>query len=253
MNLSTSTAVVTGAGGGIGRAIAESLLSAGAHVVAVDRDPAPLDELAATLGDAERARLIRHVGDVRDSTTANEAVALAGTTGAPFRLLVNNAGVERASSLATLTDDDLRLMVETNLLGAFWFARSSAQQFVAARAGTIVNVCSVTSLRGYAGTSGYSATKFGLNGLTESLQEELREYGIRVTGIYPGSVATALLRGAVDEEYFAHTLTPDVVAGLVSHVVALPDDVVVEKLLVRPLIERPYSEPVTLPGGVYSV
>jgi NADP-dependent 3-hydroxy acid dehydrogenase YdfG len=244
MDLTHATAVVTGAGAGIGRAVAAELLAAGAHVVAVDRDKRQLDSLRRSLPPAIGDRLIPHVADVRVPSDAEPVIAHAETAPAPFRLLVNNAGVERPAHLVDLTDDAMRLMVDTNLLGAFWYSRATARRFITAGTGTIVNMCSVTSLRGYAGTAGYSATKFGLNGLTESLQEELREYGIRVIGVYPGSVATALLRDAVDEAYFAKALAPEDIAGLVTHVVGLPDHVVVEKIVVRPLIERPYSDPV---------
>lgn len=251
MNLAQTTAVVTGASGGIGRAVTKRLLAAAATVVAVDKDADALAALQASARedvlDADVAqRLITYVGDVRDSAAADAAVQIAEQAGAPFGLLVNNAGLERAHKLVDLSDEDLRQMVETNLLGAFYFARAAARAFVAARAGTIVNMCSVTSLRGYAGTSGYSATKFGVNGLTESLQEELRDHRVRVTGIYPGSVATAMLKDVVDASFFSMTLRPEVIADLIVHVAGLSDDVVVEKLIVRPLVERPYSDPVSL-------
>jgi acetoacetyl-CoA reductase/3-oxoacyl-[acyl-carrier protein] reductase len=178
------TAVVTGGGRGIGRAIAEDLMGAGAEVHVLDLQPGTAAGL--------HCRRI----DIRDPA-AIDAVLKELTR--PATLLVNNAGITRDRTLTKMSDDEWHEVIDVNLTGAFNMIRAVAPGMKAAGHGRIVNVSSINGLRGKFGQGNYAASKAGLIGLTKTAARELGVSGITVNAVAPGLVLTDMARELAPE------------------------------------------------------
>lgn len=182
-------AVVTGAGRGIGRAIALKLAGAGAHVVCVSRTA----ENAAKVADEVRAlgrKAWARAVDVADAkAVAADAEAILAEAGR-VDVLVNNAGVTRDGLLMRMSDEDWDVVLNTNLKGAFNFTKALSRAFIKQRSGRIINITSVIGLIGNAGQCNYAASKAGLIGFTKSVARELAGRGVTVNAIAPGFIET---------------------------------------------------------------
>lgn len=232
------SAVVTGAGSGVGRATTLALLRAGWRVAALGRRAGPLEETRSLAGDAA-ARMTLHVCDVADETAvAATGRAVLAELGA-VELLVNAAGTNTPQrSLEVLAPAEYRRLIETNLNGAYWTVQAFLPALRARGRGTIVNVVSDAARQASpkAGPA-YSASKFGLLGLTQAINAEERARGIRACALMPGDIDTPLLDkrpAPPPREARARMLTPDDVAACVLFVAGLPPRAVVEELLIRP-------------------
>jgi NAD(P)-dependent dehydrogenase (short-subunit alcohol dehydrogenase family) len=190
--LSGSTAVVTGASRGIGRAIAIRLAEAGAEVALWARDAAALRLVASEISAARgQARAI--VVDVTDSEAVNRASDLVRATMPPVRTVVNNAGAVLRKSTEAITDEEWRRVMAVNLDGTFYVTRA----FIAdleRNQGRVINISSISGREGTSLLAAYCAAKHGVIGLTRALAEELRTAKVSVNAICPGSVDTAMLR-----------------------------------------------------------
>jgi len=190
--LAGSTAVVTGASRGIGRAIALRLAEAGAEVALWARDSTALRMVAGEISAARgKARAI--VVDVTDSEAVNRASDLVRATMPPIRTVVNNAGRVLRKSVEAITDDEWRRVMAVNLDGTFFVTRA----FIADlehNQGRVINISSISGREGTSMLSAYCAAKHGVVGLTRALAEELRAAKVSVNAICPGSVDTAMLR-----------------------------------------------------------
>jgi len=180
-------AIVTGAGSGIGFAIAEALTTAGARVVGVDTTERSLSRAVGELG------VDPCVGDVSDPATAPYAVSLAERIGG-LDLLVNNAGIRINATPESETDDDWRRVMGVNLDGAFYFARAAGNVMIPRRSGAILNVASTAGTIATLDSTSYVVSKHGVVGLTRSLAVEWARYGIRVNAIAPGLTSTEMVR-----------------------------------------------------------
>jgi NAD(P)-dependent dehydrogenase (short-subunit alcohol dehydrogenase family) len=183
--LRSARAVVTGAGSGIGRAIAHRLRALGADVVLMGRDIAKLDDAAKAIGGGEAIGC--DVGDARDV-----AIAFAKLRQRPLHILVNNAGVARSAKLADTTDEMWDEMLRVNLTGAFHCARAALPMLVAASFSRIVNVASTAGLIGYPYVAAYCAAKHGVVGLTRALALEYARTSLTVNAVCPGYVDTPM-------------------------------------------------------------
>src|SRR5580704_7434155 len=186
------TAVVTGASSGIGRAVAESLGGAGAHVVLGGRTPSAMDEavkrINAAGGSAES-----HVHDVRDVAEARALVDAAVASTGRLDVMVNNAGVSYPGTIVDADPEHWRVMLETNVLALLVGSQAAVRAMRACGAeGHIVNISSVASLNPASGV--YGATKHAVNCINESLRRELFDDPIRVVTIMPGAIATSFAR-----------------------------------------------------------
>jgi NAD(P)-dependent dehydrogenase (short-subunit alcohol dehydrogenase family) len=168
------TAVVTGAGRGFGREIARRLADRGYVVIVTDVDAASAEETAREIGDSASAMAL----DARDPE-AHRAVAAAARQPGPLKVWINNAGVARAAKGFEDSDADVRLMVETNLLGVIWGSRAAVEG-MGALGGHIINIGSMSSLGPVPGITTYAATKHGVLGYTTSLQGDLDTAGIPI-------------------------------------------------------------------------
>jgi short-subunit dehydrogenase len=217
MELRDRLAVVTGAASGIGRALAEALAERGCRLALVDRNQAGLASLAAGMATVPDL----HVCDVgQRGAVAGLAEEVERRHGGA-QLLINNAGVTLAASLAETGDDDLTAVLDTNLRGVIDGCRAFLPQ-LRRRGGRIVNLASAFGLVGFPGKTAYCASKFAVRGFSEALQAELRGGPVGLTVVYPGAVDTRLVehglaadprRRAVEADWLhRHGLAPDTVA-----------------------------------------
>jgi 3-oxoacyl-[acyl-carrier protein] reductase len=189
-SLDGKLALVTGASGGIGRAIAEELARAGASfVVGYRSGKDEAEELAAAIG----GRAIQ-----ADVSNADEAKRLVDEAG-DVDVLVNNAGLTRDGLLARMSDDDWRTVIETNLSSVFYTCRAVTRPMMKKRSGSIVNISSIVGVHGNWGQTNYGASKAGIIGFTKSLARELGSRNIRANVVAPGYVKTALTEVLPDE------------------------------------------------------
>jgi 3-oxoacyl-[acyl-carrier protein] reductase len=191
-DLSGRRALVTGASGGIGGAIARGLHAQGCHVVLTGRRREVLDEVAAGLG----GRCEVQTADVADGASADALVAAAD----PVDILVNNAGITRDLLALRLKDADWQAVLDTNLSAAFRLSRAALRGMVKRRYGRIVNVTSIVGVTGNPGQANYAAAKAGLIGMSKALAQEVAGRGITVNCIAPGFIDTAMTRVLDDRQ-----------------------------------------------------
>ena len=187
--LENQIAVVTGAGRGIGRAIALKFAAAGAQVVCVSRTPGNSEKVAAEI-QALGGQAWAHAVDVADAAAVTAAAAKILADCGKVDVLVNNAGVTRDGLLLRLSDADWDAVLDINLKGAFLVTKAFCRAMVKARAGRIINLSSVIGLIGNAGQCNYAASKAGLVGFTQSCARELASRSITVNAIAPGFIET---------------------------------------------------------------
>jgi NADP-dependent 3-hydroxy acid dehydrogenase YdfG len=192
-DLTDKVVAITGATAGIGAASARALAAEGAKVVLGARREERLHELVEELGE-DRTAVVPM--DVRDPAGAEQLVATAMERFGRLDALVANAGIGAYGGIMDLTDEQLRVMMDTNIGGTVWPIRAAVPRLLDAGGGDIVIVASVAGLRGGGDEAVYAATKFAQVGLAGGLDRELREQGIRVSTLCPGGVATEFAMGA---------------------------------------------------------
>lgn len=187
--LSGKTALITGAGKGIGKALALALAKEGVNVGLIARNQTDLQQVAA---EAEKLGVkaffaTADVGNLEQVTTAIEAI----TAGLGFiDILINNAGTASFGGFMELDPARWEEIIRINLLGAYYVTHAVLPAMIDKKVGDIVNIASTAGQRGAAVTSAYSASKFGLIGMSESLMQEVRKHNIRVSTLTPSTIAT---------------------------------------------------------------
>jgi 3-oxoacyl-[acyl-carrier protein] reductase len=211
MRFENQTAIVTGAGRGIGHAIALRLASEGARVACVSRSEEnakrTADEInkirqsnASAARTSDRADAAKHYAvDVADHAAVQKVGAQILQEFTKIDILVNNAGLTRDGLAMRMSIEDWDAVVNTNLRGAFNFTQSILRALIKQRSGRIINISSVIGLIGNAGQTNYAASKAGLIGLTKSLARELASRNITVNAIAPGFITTDMTAGLSDE------------------------------------------------------
>jgi 3-oxoacyl-[acyl-carrier protein] reductase len=199
MKLENQVAVVTGAGRGIGHAIALRLAQEGARVASVSRTQAnaqkTADEINALRADAAKAYAV----DVADHTAVQTASEQILKDFGRVDILVNNAGVTRDGLSMRMSMEDWDTVMNTNLKGAFSFSQAVMRSMIKQRSGRIINISSVSGLMGNPGQANYAASKAGLIGLTKTLARELASRGITVNAVAPGFIVTDMTEGLSEE------------------------------------------------------
>jgi|SRR5581483_3441338 len=234
-SLEHQLAVVTGAGRGIGAAIAGKLATLGALVVLCGRSRAPLDETAGQIieagGRAEVATC-----DVTDHDSVQAVASMVERRFGKIDILVNNAGIGGfGGPLHTLPPGDWDAVLNTNLRGVFFCIRTFAPMMIRARSGHIVNISSLAGKNPLPNGAAYAASKWGLNGLTYSVAEELRTHNIRVSVVCPGSVDTSLSPHEGKDK--SKMLRPEDVAHAVAALVTQAPQSFISEVLLRPTMK----------------
>jgi len=227
-------ALITGGSRGIGKAIATKLAHLGASISICGRDPQALRDTA------DQLRLVhdRLFSQTADVTNFADIAALVHATEAhlgPIALLVNNAGIGNPGfgPMQDKSEEDWDRVIDTNLKSAFLVSRAVAPLMIQRRRGDIINISSLAGKNTFAGGALYCASKWGLQGLTGCMAEDLRQYGVRVSVICPGSVATEFSgRGPKDP---SRVLTPDDVAHAVAMLATQSPQSFISEVHLRPV------------------
>ena len=224
-------AAVTGGSRGIGRATVEALLAEGwrVHLSSLSEESvaATVGALASEHGDRVSGRVV----DVRDPRAVGDWVDAVAEAEGRLDCLVNNAGVGGFAPADELSIEEWRRILDTNLYGAFWALRAAARQMKRRGGGWILNIASLAARHPFAGGAAYNASKYGLLGLSDAAMLDLRQHGIRVCAILPGSVATDFRRGGGEESW---KLAPEDVARAVSDLLRYPDRALPSRIELRP-------------------
>ena len=202
-------AVVTGGNRGIGRGIAEALAKEGLTVALTSRDGAAAREAAAQIGHGARG----YACDVRRQAQVAALFAAVEKDLGGVDVLVNNAGVGTFAPVAEMSLDDWHAVIETNVNGVFYCTREAIPRMIQRGGGYIFNVSSLAGRNAFPGAAAYCASKHAVNGFSEALFQEVRDEGIRVTYLMPGSVATAFGSGSAAKQGWA--LQPEDVGEMV--------------------------------------
>ena len=195
-DLSGKNALVTGASGGIGGEIARALHKAGATVTLSGTRLAPLEALAAELGD----RVHVATCDLSDAASVEALPKAAAAAMGSVDVLVNNAGITRDNLFMRMSDDEWQSVIDVNLTSTFRLCRGVLRGMMKARWGRIVNISSVVGATGNPGQGNYAASKAGMVGMSKSLAAEVASRGITVNCVAPGFITTAMTEKLNDEQ-----------------------------------------------------
>ncbi len=195
-DLTGKAALVTGASGGIGGAIARGLHAQGATVVLTGTRAAALEELAKSLGD--RAHVI--VSNLSDPAEADKLMAAAEAAAGKIDILVNNAGITRDMLSMRMKDEDWQAVIDVNLTAAFRLSRAAIRNMIKRRAGRIISITSIVGTTGNPGQANYAAAKAGMVGMSKSLAAEVASRNITVNCVAPGFIETAMTDKLNDQQ-----------------------------------------------------
>ena len=229
MRLTGKRALVTGAGKGIGRAVALALAAEGASVGLVARSRADLDAVAGTMGPDARSSIA--TADLADRDQAEAAVAQVASDLGGIDILINNAGIAEFGSVLEMEPETWERIFRVNVFGLYYVTRAVLPHMLAASAGDIINVASTAGQKGSARLSAYAASKAAVLSFTESLMPEVRKQGIRVTAVLPSTVNTELASSMglpIGEE--SRMMQPDDVAQSIVAALSLPPRVFLRDL-----------------------
>jgi len=233
LNLQGRTALVTGGSRGIGRAIVERLLEAGADVAFCGRDPNRLEETLAELRrqfPQETLKIRARAADVRSEASVRELFEWMDLEMGGPDILVNNAGVGVFKDVAALGPEEWSDVIETNLGGVYRCSHHAIRRMRVRGRGWIINIGSLAGRNAFAGGAAYNASKFGLVGMSEAMMLDHRHEGIRVALILPGSVNT----GFGHSQPAGWKMDPRDVAEAVAAVLAMPERTLISLVEMRP-------------------
>ncbi|KYG29106.1 3-ketoacyl-ACP reductase [Alkalihalobacillus trypoxylicola] len=185
------TALITGSGKGIGKATAIALAKEGVHVGLLARTEADLKAVIAEI-ESTGVNVAYAIADISSQEQVEKAVESITNELGYFDILINNAGIGKFGGFLDLSPEEWKEIIDVNLLGTYYVTRAVLPQLIEKKGGDIINISSTAGQKGAPLTSAYSASKFGLLGLTESLALEVRKHNIRVTALTPSTVATEL-------------------------------------------------------------
>ncbi len=229
MDLAGRIAIVTGGTRGIGRAIAKSLVGAGAKVALTARDQREIANTISELNAVGPGTAAGYVCDVRDYEQVKSVFAEIGG----IDVLVNNAGIGIFAPVESMSVEDFRAVLETNVFGVFYCCREAIPLMKQRGGGYIINISSLAGTNAHPEMAAYNASKFGLNGFSEALMQEVRHDGIKVSYIMPGSVNTEF-GGDEPSDEKSWQLQPDDIARVVLNLLQYPDRSLPSRIEIRP-------------------
>ena len=221
---------MTGSGRGIGRAIAVELGTLGAQVVLAARSRKELEETARMIGKS--ASVVPT--DVRRKDDLQRLFEQTTTALGPVDVLVNAAGLGIFGPVIDFTDEAFEILIETNLRGIFFASRLVLPSMIERKQGHIINIASIAGKVGSANRAVYCASKFGVVGFTESLAEEVRQHGVRVSVICPGSTDTRFSPSETSGKSRERMLRPEDIAHAVRMIVTQEPNSFVSEIIMRP-------------------
>jgi NAD(P)-dependent dehydrogenase (short-subunit alcohol dehydrogenase family) len=229
ISVQNQVAVVIGAGRGIGRAIAVELGRAGARLSLASRSRPELEATARMIG----SRAVVTPTDVRDKDQVQALLDQTASALGPVDILVNSAGLGIFGPVVQFTDQDFSTLIDTNLRGTFFTCRYVLPSMIERRTGHIVNIASIAGKVGSANRAVYCASKFGVVGFSESLAEEVRQHGIRVSVVCPGSTDTSF-SDTKQAKAREKMLRPEDVAYAVRMLVSQEPNSFISEIIMRP-------------------
>lgn len=235
---SKCSAIITGAGTGIGQAIALAFAGSGIDLVIAGRRQEPLEEVAAGARELG-VKVLPIQSDVTDRESTRKLAERAVSEFGRIDILVNNAGINTVNrNLRDIADDDWDRVIGINLTGAFNMFRAVMGQMEHQGDGLVINISSMAGKKaGSIGGTAYSASKFGMSSLNQSINAEFRDSGLRATCIFPGEVDTPILNlrpNPVSRDKRSAALHPEDIAAAALMVANLPDRAIVEEITIFP-------------------
>jgi NAD(P)-dependent dehydrogenase (short-subunit alcohol dehydrogenase family) len=231
-NASSTVALITGGSRGIGLATAAALAGRGMSVAITGTHAGHLDAARASLA-AARGRVLTLQADVRHGAEVEAAVSRVVAEFGGLDVLVNNAGVGGFVEVAAMSSDDWHRIIDTNLTGVYHCCHAAIPHLKARGGGWIINVSSLAGSNAFVGGAAYCASKAGLNAFSESLMQEVRHDGIRVSCVAPGSVRTGF-SGAGDGPGTDWKLAPEDVAQVIVDLIGHPARSLPSRVEIRP-------------------
>jgi NAD(P)-dependent dehydrogenase (short-subunit alcohol dehydrogenase family) len=229
VDLTGKTAIVTGGTRGIGHAIAKALIAAGANVAITARKELDVETAISQLSKIGPGTVSGYVCDVRNYEQVKSVFSAFGGVD----ILINNAGIGIFSSVESMSPEDFRAVLETNVFGVFYCCHEAIPLMKQRGGGYILNVSSLAGANPHAQMAAYNASKFGLNGFSEALMQEVRHDGIKVTYIMPGSVNTEF-GGDKPSDEKSWQLQPDDIAQVVLDLLEYPGRALPSRIEIRP-------------------
>jgi NAD(P)-dependent dehydrogenase (short-subunit alcohol dehydrogenase family) len=229
VNLTGKSAIVTGGTRGIGRAIAKALISAGANVAITGRIAPEIENAISELNTIGPGTISGYACDVRNYDQVKSLFAAFGSVD----ILINNAGIGIFSPVESMSPEDFRAVLETNVFGVFYCCHEAIPLMKQKGAGYIINISSLAGANPHPQMAAYNASKFGLNGFSEALMQEVRHDGIKVSYIMPGSVNTEF-GGDEPSDQKSWQLQPDDIAQVVMDLLQYPGRTLPSRIEIRP-------------------
>ena len=229
--LAGKNALVTGGTRGIGLAIAEALLNAGAGVAICGRNPESVSSAVSQLTKKAKSKVRGKVADVRRNTEVSGLFNWIDSEMGNLEILINNAGIGVFKSAAELSVDDWEKTLETNLSGVFYCCREALPRMKQRGGGYIINISSLAGKNAFSGGAAYNASKFGLNGFSEAMMLDHRYDKVRVSYVMPGSVDTEFNSGAGRADW---KIAPEDIGEIVLMLLKMPERTLVSRVEVRP-------------------
>lgn len=229
-SINGKVAFITGAGRGIGRAVAEALAKEGVAVGLLARTAAQIEEVANEI-NANGGKAAFAAADVTNQQEVKSAIETLTTQLGTADILINNAGMGGFGKLVEQDSETWLKIVDTGIKGTYFVTHAVLPQMIQKNEGDIINISSTNGLNGAATSTAYSAAKFGIIGLTESLAQEVRRNNIRVTALAPSTVVTELARnsGLIDEAKEERMMHPEDLAEVIVHQLTLPNRIYVKQ------------------------
>jgi NADP-dependent 3-hydroxy acid dehydrogenase YdfG len=232
-DIKEKVAVVTGAGRGIGRAVAVELAKNGARVIVAARNASELDQTAKLAGSASVVPT-----DVRKKDEVRRLLEHAVQQFGPVDILVNAAGIGVSGPVVDFSDSDYDAILDTNLKSIFFASRFVLPSMTERRTGHIINIASIAGKVGSANLAVYCASKFGVVGFSQALAEEVRQHGIRVSLICPGSTDTSFLgSSSKSSKSKDRMLSPSDIAHAIMTIVTQEPNSFISEVIIRPTMK----------------